>query len=651
MPEQTPPPARESRPGQEPPAERGADLSPPASAPPAPPPRAAPLLRTAVVAAAATGIGALAAASTVLFPGPGASAEAPLALAVRAAFTVAGTVPLVWAAARFLDRRPLAAFGLGRYPRGWAMPLAALVTTLLATALFLVAAVAVGAASVDPGAAVGAAPALAVVLPLLVLAQLLPEELVFRGYAQKVLGERFSPWAALLLQAALFAVSAALVAGAYANAVHLFLLGVFTGVLRMTTGEVWTVLATRTALAAGGLVYTALDLRLLQAVGLWEALLVFGPALAAVWAVTSLRSRRPDLAAAVPDAVPGPRRELGQKGVLYDVGSSYLPGQHSRPRWRPDVVDEEMRVIREDLHCTAVTVFGEDLGRLEEAARLALDRGLYVWVQPRLVDGARQEAVARLARTAEFSERLREEHPERVGVNVGCELSMFARGIVPGRDFEARTRSLGLLSPLFPLFNHRLNRLLGELAATARARFGGPLTYGSGTWESVDWTPFDVIGVDYYLDVLTRATYRQGLRRLRATGKPVLVTEFGCCSYEAARYQGGSGGDIMDWDDLDDRRVTGGHVRDERVQAEVIGELLDVYETEDVMGAFVCMFVEGDCRYSPDPARDLDMASFGIVRPPPLESGLSPDDGHWEPKEAFHTLAARYAATVPADGS
>ncbi|XKK39565.1 hypothetical protein HFP72_01040 [Nocardiopsis sp. ARC36] len=55
-------------------------------------------------------------------PGPGASAEAPLALAVRAAFTVAGTVPLVWAAARFLDRRPLAAFGLGRYPRGWAMP-------------------------------------------------------------------------------------------------------------------------------------------------------------------------------------------------------------------------------------------------------------------------------------------------------------------------------------------------------------------------------------------------------------------------------------------------------------------------------------------------------------------------------------------------
>ncbi|MFD3683965.1 type II CAAX prenyl endopeptidase Rce1 family protein [Nocardiopsis sp. NPDC058631] len=664
MPEQTPPPGQESRPGQEPPSERvprpaqktpaagdPSPAQPPSASRPAPAPRATPLVRAVLVAAAATVIGVLATASTTLFPGPDAAADAPLVLAVRTAFTMAGVVPLVWAAARFLDRRPLAAFGLGRSPRGWATPLAALLAPLLATALLLGVAVAVGAASVDPDAATDAALTLAVVLPLLLLAQLLPEELVFRGYAQHVLGDRFSPWAALLIQAALFAVSAALVTGAYANTGYLFLLGVFTGVLRMNTGDVWTVLAARTALAAGGLVFTALDLRLLQAPGLWEALLVFGPALAALWAVTALRSRRPALASGVPDAVPGPRRELQQKGILYDVGSSYLPGQHSRPRWRSDVVDEEMRVIREDLHCTAVMVFGEDLGRLEEAARLALAHGLYVWVQPRLVDGAQEEVVARLARTAEFSERLREEHPDRVGVNVGCELSVFVRGIVPGRDFGSRSSALGLLFPLFPLFNHRLGRLLGKLAATARARFGGPLTYGAGTWESVNWTPFDVIGVDYYLDVLTRATYRQGLRRLRATGKPVLVTEFGCCSYEAARYQGGSGADIMDWADLDDRRVTGDHVRDERVQAEVIGEMLDVYETEDVMGAFVCMFIEGDCHHSCDPTRDLDMASFGIVRPPTPESGLSPDDGHWEPKEAFHTLAARYAARVTAEDS
>ena len=637
--------------GQEPRPEKA---SPPRRAPAptgtAPRPRTGPLVRALLVAAAATAAGVAATAATALLPGSDASGADPAALAVRAALAVVTVVPLVWAAARFLDGLPLASFGLGRSPRGWAAPLLAVLAVLLTTALVLGGAVAVGAASVRSGATADAAAALAVVVPLILVAQLLPEELVFRGYVQGVLGQRFAPWTALLAQAALFAVSAALVTGSPANTGSLFFLGVFAGVLRMTTGDLWTSLATRTALVAGGVVTASLDLRLLQAPALWEAFLVFGPALAAFWAVYLLRARRPDLVRGTPPIAPGPRRGLGQKGVLYDVGSSYVPGQHSRPRWRPEVVDEEMRVIHEDLHCTAVTVFGEDLGRLEEAARLALARGLYVWVQPRLVDGAREEIVARLARTAEFSERLREEHPDRVGVNVGCELSIFARGIVPGRDFGARTAALGPLFPLLPLFNHRLDRLLGELASTARTRFGGPLTYGSGTWESVDWTPFDVIGVDYYMDVLTRDTYRQGLRRLRATGKPVLVTEFGCCSYEAARYQGGSGGDIMDWDDLDDRRVTGGHVRDERVQAEVIGEMLDVYETEDVMGAFVCMFIEGDCHYSPDPERDLDMASFGIVRPPAPESGLSPDDGHWEPKLAFHTLAARYAATVRADG-
>lgn len=299
-------------------------------------------------------------------------------------------------------------------------------------------------------------------------------------------------------------------------------------------------------------------------------------------------------------------------------------------------------MIAEDLHCIAVTVFGDDLGRLEEAARMALDRGLFVWVQPRLVDGRQDEIVSRLGRAAAFCERLRADHPDRVGLNVGCELTVFARGIIPGRTFGVRLIGLTWGFFLTPLFDRRLNRLLGRLIETARARFRGPLTYGSGTWESVDWAPFDMIGVDYYFDISTRADYRGGLRALRAWGKPVLVTEFGCCSYRGAREQGGSGADILDWRDLENRRVKPGYERDERVQADAIEELIDIYETEDVYGAFVCMFIEGDCRFSPEPDRDEDKASFGIVRPPALESGLSPDDGHWEPKAAFHTIARRF---------
>ncbi|WP_249352337.1 CPBP family glutamic-type intramembrane protease [Nocardiopsis akebiae] len=596
-----------------------------------------------LVSAAATLVGVLAVTASTSVPGPAGDPGSLPALAVRAALCTALVPPLLWAARRFLDRAPTPAFGL--VPRGWPAPLAAALTVLLASAVLTGAAWALGAAAPDTGAAGGAASALAVALPLLLAAQILPEELVFRGYAQHHLGLRFSPWAAVAGQAALYTLFAAAVTGSAALSGGVFLLGLFLGALRTTTGEVWTPLAARTALTAVGVLYEELGPRPSSAPEPWQAVLSLGPGLAAFWVVYALRARG-RVGDPFPDAG-GPRRPLAQKGILYDVGSSYLPGQNSRPRWRTDVVDREMRVIREDLHCTAVTVFGEDVGRLEEAARLALGRGLYVWVQPRLVDAAPGELTANLGRAAEAAERLRRDHPERVGLNVGCEISLFATGVLPGRDLDRRTRALGLLFPLLPWFDRRLNRLLREMASTARARFHGPLTYGSGAWETVDWTPFDVVGVDYYLDELTRRTYRQGLRRLRAHGKPVVVTEFGCCSYEGARDRGGSGSDILDWSDLGDRRVRGGHVRDERVQADLIGDLLDVFETEEVHGAFVCMFIEGDCRYSPDPTRDQDMASFGIVRPPPLESGLSPDDGHWEPKLAFRTLAARYAEEAP----
>jgi membrane protease YdiL (CAAX protease family) len=599
------------------------------------------------VAAAATLIGVLASVVSAGTTGTADDTNAPPALAVRALLFTALVPPLLWAARRFLDRAPVTAFGLTPVPRGWVAPLTGALAVLLASAALLSAASALGATALDPGAAEDAVLTLAVVLPLLLAAQILPEELVFRGYAQHHLGQRLSPWSALLGQAALYTFFVALVTGTVERSGEVFLLGLFLGALRAATEEVWTPLLVRTALTAVGVLPDALGLRLLATPGLWEALLSFGPALAAFWAVYLVHGRLRGRGDHLPAEAGGPRRALAQKGILYDVGSSYLPGQSSRPRWRPEVVDREMRVIREDLHCTAVTVFGEDPGRLEEAARLALGRGLYVWVQPRMVDAVPRELTANLDRVAEAAERLRRDHPGRVGLNVGCEISVFAAGVLPGRDFDRRTRALGLLFPLVPWFDRRLNRLLRELADTARTRFHGPLTYGSGAWESVDWTPFDVVGVDYYLDELTRRTYRQGLRRLRTHGKPVLVTEFGCCSYEGARDRGGSGSDILDWSDPEDRRVRGGHVRDERVQADLISDLLDVFETEGVHGAFVCMFIEGDCRYSPDPTRDQDMAGFGIVRPPPLESGLSPDDGHWEPKLAFHTLAARYAEEVP----
>ncbi|CAL9338165.1 hypothetical protein SUDANB121_00223 [Nocardiopsis dassonvillei] len=579
---------------------------------------------------------------------PGPPRAAPPGRALAGAVLAATGFALAAAFAPPLVIPPVAALLLWAVLRATATPLSALGLTGGTRTALLGAGTGLAAVLAGAGLATGAGlvfGGLALTVPtaaawgaaaLALVAVVLPEEAVFRGYVQHALGTRWRRLSAVAAQAALFAPATALVQGSPDGLATGFAFGFLLGYLRLRSGGLWTVLGVRAGLLLAGV--AVVD----PSPG-WAAALAVAPGLAALAAV---HLAAPDRTAAT--GAP-PHRPLAQKGVLYDVGSSYLPGQHSRERWRPDVVAEEMRVIAEDLNCTAVTVFGHDLDRLEEAARLALDRGLFVWVQPRLVDGTRDEIAGRLARTAAFCERLRADHPDRVGLNVGCELTVFVRGIIPGGTFGVRSALLGWLSPLFPLFDLRLNRLLGHLAATARSGFGGPLTYGSGSWEGVDWTPFDLVGVDHYLDGTGLDAYREGLRALYRWNKPVLVTEFGCCAYEGAREAGGSGADILDWSDPDDRRVRPGYPRSEKVQADTLGQMLDVFETEEVHGAFVCMFIEGDCRYSEDPERDQDKASFGIVRPPSLESGLSPDDGHWEPKEAFHLLARRFAAD-PAPG-
>ncbi|HLV10254.1 MAG TPA: hypothetical protein VKY40_08600, partial [Halanaerobiales bacterium] len=221
--------------------------------------------------------------------------------------------------------------------------------------------------------------------------------------------------------------------------------------------------------------------------------------------------------------------------------------------------------------------------------------------------------------------------------------SFFTAGIIPGRNFTQRAKVLSYLAFFLPFFNRRLNKLLKRAVRIARSNFKGLISYGAGSWEDVDWNLFDVIGLDYYYDSNTQANYLQGLRKYYKYDKPIVITEFGCCSYEGAELKGGNGASIQDWSDLNNRKLNGLYNRNEKVQAEYIGKLIEIFEVEDVYGAYVCMFIEGDLAYSEDPLYDLDMASFGIVRPYPVGSGKPADDGYWEPKLAFHEIAKRYA--------
>src|SRR5262252_5070266 len=124
------------------------------------------------------------------------------------------------------------------------------------------------------------------------------------------------------------------------------------------------------------------------------------------------------------------------KGINFDTGF-VSAGTTTREPFDPEVVRREMRIIRDDLHCTAVRITGGDPDRLEIAATHAADAGLEVWFCP-FTNGLTQEALlALLADCAERAERLRR-RGAKVVLLTGSEVSLFTLGFFPGKTLEAR---------------------------------------------------------------------------------------------------------------------------------------------------------------------------------------------------------------------
>jgi hypothetical protein len=331
---------------------------------------------------------------------------------------------------------------------------------------------------------------------------------------------------------------------------------------------------------------------------------------------------------------------LRYRGVNYDTGTLYVPDEDSRPDWSTALVRRQLGTIRDELHANAVNLFGSHVDRLVEATRVGLALGLDVWVQPRLPDAGPARTANLVATVAEAIEAMRADGGA-VRLNVGCELTIFATGLIPGRGFERRARRLRWLWPAMPIFNRRLDRLLRLLAATARDRFCGEITYGAGTWETVSWDPFDAVGLNQYRDASNHHRYATTLALARCHGKPVLVTEFGCCSYPGADARGAEGDAVVDWTAPDRPAVIGHHPRDEAVQATYLGELLDIFAATGIDGAFVFEYTEPTYPRHDDPRHDIDVGSFGLVA---VEITQTADGTryHETPKAGFHAVADRY---------
>ena len=328
------------------------------------------------------------------------------------------------------------------------------------------------------------------------------------------------------------------------------------------------------------------------------------------------------------------------KGINYDTGFS--PGGHnSREHFDADVVRREMSVIARELRCTAVRISGGDPGRLSTAGELAAAEGLEVWFAPFPCELTTDQLAPLFADCADRAEHLR-----RSGANVvlvtGCELTLFAAGFLPGGTFYERIQGLKSRGPrLYAAFARLPRKLNGFLAATAeaaRSRFAGPLTYASGMWEPVDWAPFDIAATDAYRDAGNAGTFRSELRKQLQYGKPLAVTEFGCCAYAGAGDRGGMGWAIID-DSTDPPRLDGDYVRDESEQVRYLEELNVIFAEEGVDLAFWFTFAGYPLVHAPDPRCDLDMASYGVVKMLPGDGGTGHGGLGWEPKLAFGALA------------
>ncbi len=112
------------------------------------------------------------------------------------------------------------------------------------------------------------------------------------------------------------------------------------------------------------------------------------------------------------------------------------------------------------------------------------------------------------------------------------------------------------------------------------------------------------------------------------------MTEFGTCAYAGAADRGGMAWAVLD-QNAETPRLAGQPVRDEGEQVRYLHDLLTIFSEEGVDAAFWFTFAAYELPHHRDPADDLDLASYGIVK--------MTDRTHWEPKAAFQAMADAYA--------
>jgi len=348
---------------------------------------------------------------------------------------------------------------------------------------------------------------------------------------------------------------------------------------------------------------------------------------------------------------------MKRKGVLYDVGR--VMGVHWRPHFDPIVVHRELELIKNDLHCNAVRICGQDIARLVTAASDALSQGLDVWLLPELWDRSQEQTLAYLVKAARAAETLREQWSDQLVLSVGSELTLFMRGILEGKTLEQRMNHPAFWATVKAgKHNQPLREFLARANDSVRQVYHGQVAYGSLIWEQVEWKLFDYVSVDHYWDERIKDRYVDMLQPSFSFGKPVVITEFGfpsCRGGEPANGAMSLGGNadpktlflhqLPMVGRLIRPRVKHIYERDESLQASKLLNQLNLLEQAGVEGGFIFTFAFPIFPYDVHPRYDLDRASASLVKTfAGNQHGTTYPDMPWEPKEAFKVVADYYAA-------
>ncbi|MEU7040725.1 abortive phage infection protein [Streptomyces varsoviensis] len=329
---------------------------------------------------------------------------------------------------------------------------------------------------------------------------------------------------------------------------------------------------------------------------------------------------------------------LCYRGVCYTVGAGETPAT----AYNADRMREDVRAIKERLHANSIKVTGDGVDRLTTTAEAAAQRGLHLRIEPTLGDRPPQEILDHLAETGRYAEQLRRDGA-RVELSVGCEFFLFVPGIVPGDDAVERVNNLASGNYDAQHMRKALARFTARAAKTGRSVFRGPLSYAAAQDEDVDWSLFDILGIDYYSYHPRRQDYVRELRRYLRHGKPVTIAEFGTCPYRGAPAKGGMGWHMVDYSKKPPR-INEPLVRSEQTQADYLSTVYNAFEATGLYSAYAFEFITPDAPHWPnDPHHDLDMVSYSIVKTIQDTPGTPDSPWHWEPKQAFHTLARHFA--------